>query len=488
MPGLSSTLRLPLLCLLLLGCSCLQAQVKNTSPYPKRPSDKWELGFHAGYASIIGDIDSRPGYGGGISVRKSLGHIFSLRADYTGSFNYGLDYRPRLTTAGTWYVANYRNQMHQGNLDVIVSLRTASHYRKEYRSNVYLFAGYGLLLADVDQDNALAGNQVAPGAINYNRSRSAIKKDLKTLMQGYQTNASVLNGNREAIGRLNNNQLIRHAISLGAGVAFKLNSQLSLGIEQRLSIPFSDDMDGVNAGQSNDLLSYTSLRGGITIGNSPKRTAPLWWLNPNNYLYNDLNAPRHMQFPTVVLPDADGDGVTDLFDREPNTPVGVLVDMNGVAKDSDGDGVPDSKDKDILTPARCFPVTINGIGNCPMPECCRELIGRGFACCFYCHVDTTCHLEGIPPEIIFKQGSASLDSKSQQQLNMIAEKLSASPPCRLGLIAFGSSEKLISRLNRKRLNEIIDFLCNKLGTAEYRLIKDYKKTPGKEQRVIIEQY
>jgi hypothetical protein len=45
-----------------------------------------------------------------------------------------------------------------------------------------------------------------------------------------------------------------------------------------------------------------------------------------------------MKLPPPVLPDADGDGVTDQFDMEPNTPAGVPVDVRGVAKDSDGDG------------------------------------------------------------------------------------------------------------------------------------------------------
>jgi OOP family OmpA-OmpF porin len=49
-----------------------------------------------------------------------------------------------------------------------------------------------------------------------------------------------------------------------------------------------------------------------------------------------------MKLPKVVLPDGDGDGVTDQFDLEPNTPKGCPVDSHGVSKDTDGDGVPDS--------------------------------------------------------------------------------------------------------------------------------------------------
>ncbi|WP_152286323.1 OmpA family protein [Flavicella marina] len=48
-------------------------------------------------------------------------------------------------------------------------------------------------------------------------------------------------------------------------------------------------------------------------------------------------------------PDADGDGVEDKFDKEPDTPPGVKVYANGVSFDSDKDGVPDHMDRCPLT-------------------------------------------------------------------------------------------------------------------------------------------
>ena len=63
-----------------------------------------------------------------------------------------------------------------------------------------------------------------------------------------------------------------------------------------------------------------------------------------------------MKMPKVKLDDADGDGVTDQFDLEPNTPAGAKVDSHGRAIDTDGDGIPDYKDKEILTP--CAPAFI----------------------------------------------------------------------------------------------------------------------------------
>jgi len=64
--------------------------------------------------------------------------------------------------------------------------------------------------------------------------------------------------------------------------------------------------------------------------------------------------------------DADGDGVTDDRDRCPNTPAGDAVDANGCSlpKDADGDGVVDSADRCPNTP-RGTAVDASG---CPIPQ------------------------------------------------------------------------------------------------------------------------
>lgn len=49
-------------------------------------------------------------------------------------------------------------------------------------------------------------------------------------------------------------------------------------------------------------------------------------------------------------PDSDGDGVPNEYDKEPNTPFGVKVYGNGVAMDMDSDGTPDYKDACPLSP------------------------------------------------------------------------------------------------------------------------------------------
>ncbi len=61
----------------------------------------------------------------------------------------------------------------------------------------------------------------------------------------------------------------------------------------------------------------------------------------------------------LSIEDADGDGVSDSFDQEPNTPAKARVYGNGVSIDTDGDSVPDHKD---ACPLQAGEISNNG---CP---------------------------------------------------------------------------------------------------------------------------
>jgi outer membrane protein OmpA-like peptidoglycan-associated protein len=457
----------------------------NQYPFPARPRDQWELGFHGGLSYIYGDVDPVGGFSGGFSLRKAIGHVVSVRADYTGGFNYGLDIKPRTTAPATpnggnpWvaynnrpggYFANYRNAYHQGNLDVIFSLNTLSHYRGNPKFNVYLFGGYSLLAADVDvdarQDNGTLHNFAG---VNTTGSRRDIRRSVKDRIDGnYESNGAVTQGSRKQIGLLGGNILLRHAASLGGGISWRLSKKLSLGIEQRFTFSFDDDMDGVAEGGTSDIFAYTAVRGGITLGNRERRVDPLWWINPYNFVYSELNSPKHMKLPTPILPDADGDGVTDQFDLEPSTPAGAPVDTKGVSKDTDGDGVPDFRDKELLTSQKCFPVNADGVGNCPEPPCCTELrdkIGKGSS-------QGDCGVSSLP-SVAFKAGAVKISKDIETLLKSVAQQLIANPSCKVRVIGYGATSKSAQQLSWDRVNAVIKYLVEKQGISESRFIFSY---------------
>lgn len=462
--------------------------MNNQYPYPSKPRSMWELGVSGGASFILGDIDPRFGYGGGISARKALGHVFSLRAGWNGSLNYGLDYRLRngsTAQPGVWhdvykgkqFVANYKTAVHQLSLDVLASLNSISHYRGNPKTDFYVLAGYSLVSADIDVD-ALKDNGQAydfKNATDYTGKRSDIKSDLKNLLDGnYENNGPSANGGRDNVGRNDNNQLIRHSLNMGAGFAYKLSDKVNIGIEQKFTLPFDDNFDGIKEGRSNDAISATQFRLNFNIGNPSKNVQPLWWLNPNNYVYNEVNAPKHMKMPPVVLPDADGDGVTDQFDMEANTPAGAPVDSHGVSRDSDGDGVPDFRDKEPLTARDCFPVDADGVGKCPEPPCCAELRNRPVA--------PVCAI-GSLPSAQFKTGSLAISSTTQSILNSVAQQLNANPACNVRVTGYyKSSDKRSQQLSWDRVNTVIKYLVEQQGISESRLI--FNLSPGGDPNTV----
>jgi OOP family OmpA-OmpF porin len=435
--------------------------LNNQYPYPAKPRSMWELGFSAGNSMIFGDIKAKADLGGGITLRKALSHTFSYRLGYFGSYNqgYGSGYQQSTDKIP------YQNWTHMGALDFIVSLNPNSHYRGNPKTNVYVFGGYSLVAAKVFQKVASGGTQIDKGygtfyAFNQPNNNSGLFPGIETF------------GGKEVNGRKGWSLL--NAASAGGGIAFKLSRKVNIGLEQRFTAGSYDFLDGYRGGKTNDFYSFTSARLNINLGNSSLRVEPLWWLNGNNFIYNELNRPQHMKIPTPVLPDADGDGVTDQFDMEPNTPAGAPVDVRGVAKDSDGDGVPDYKDKELLTPQKCFPVDADGVGNCPEPACCTELRNR---------IDSglvmggNCGLSNLP-SVQFRAGRATLSKDAMALLESASTQIKGSPNCKvkvIGHMGTGESSKRAQQLSWDRVNTVIRYLVEKQGISEDRLIFSYQE-------------
>lgn len=457
--------------------------LNNQFPYPAKPRNQWELGGGLGTAMLFGDVDPKVGVGGSISLRKAIDHSWSLRGSYTGLMTSGMDYRRRpvagnpafnrapFTTTAGGYVANFKNQAHVLGFDVIYSLNTASYYRGNPKWNWYLLAGYSLVVAQSTTDVPnTPGNPYA--GINFGQKKSDIRDAVKALPSNTVLAPISASARRSPIDVNNSNWISRHALNLGAGVAYKISNKWNIALEQKFINPFEDEMDGINAGRSTDIYSFTNARVNINIGNTAKKVQPLWWINPNNFVYSELNSPKHMKLPKQVLPDADNDGVTDQFDLEPNTPQGAPVDSHGRAKDTDGDGVLDYKDKEPLTPMSCFPVDANGVGKCPEPACCKEI--KDMMANWKPATEAAkpeCNIGNLP-SIPFK-GNAKLSKDAQAALATVAAKINANPNCKVKVIGYGSASKAAQQQSWERVNAVIKYLVEKQGIAESRLIFTY---------------
>jgi len=436
--------------------------LNNQYPYPAQPRSQWELGFSAGPSVIVSDIKGKVDLGGGISVRKAFSHTFSLRAGYFGSYNQGYPsgYQESIGRRA------FQNWTHMGGLDLIASLNPNSHYRGNPKTNIYVLGGLNLIATKV-----YFRNPGAPGATHIDNAYEVFY-GLGNANVRSGTIGTV--GNFEAAENGRKGWTLLGGASAGGGIAFKLNNKVNIALEQRFTFVPWDYLDGIKAGSANDVYSYSSARLNINLGSPAKRVQPLWWLNGNNFIYNELNRPQHMKIPTPVLPDADGDGVTDQFDMEPNTPAGAPVDVRGVAKDSDGDGVPDYKDKELLTQQKCFPVDADGVGNCPEPACCTELRNRidsGLVAGGNCGLSTL-------PSITFTAGRASLTKNTTPLLESAAAQIKAAPNCRVRVVGHGASDKRAQQLSWDRVNAVIRYLVEKQGISEDRFIFSYGEGEG----------
>jgi outer membrane protein OmpA-like peptidoglycan-associated protein len=175
-----------------------------------------------------------------------------------------------------------------------------------------------------------------------------------------------------------------------------------------------------------------------------------------------------MKMPKVVLDDADGDGVADQFDMEPNTPAGAPVDTHGVSKDTDGDGVPDYKDKQLITPTDCQPVDANGVGKCPEPPCCKNMVVPA---------PVTCNMGNIP-SVSFAKASSTLSKEAQSLLASTADRLKNNPACKVFITGYAEASKASQQLSWDRVNAIMTYLTEKQGIAADRLINKYGQADG----------
>jgi len=485
--------------------------LNNAYPFPAKPRNQWEIGVKGGISSVSGDVRSVfPTGGFGVHVRKALGYIFSLRAEYTWNRARGLNwsssqgytknsawissgYNP--TTDKVFY--NYKTTIQDLSIQGVVTLNNVRFHKAKTGFNLYAFGGIGGSIYDtwVNAKNGATPytalfNSTATGTYS---NRKDVKKALKAGMdKSYETHAETDPLQPKLFGKS-----FKPSFQLGVGMAFKLSNKFNLAIEERFTAVKTDLLDGQQwqentylpsggtplgtnvPAQTRDFDSYNFFSIGLNYNIGKKAVEPLWWANPLDYAYNEINAPRHMKLPKPVLDDADGDGVTDQFDHEPNTPAGAPVDTHGVSRDTDGDGVPDIKDKELITPTQCQPVDADGVGKCPPPACCTELAAKMDSMMVK---KAGCGI-GDLPSVSFTGRSVSLSKDAQAVLAGVAAKMRDNAACKVAVYGYGESSKAAQQLSWDRVNAVIKYLVEKEGISEDRFIFKYGQGEGDSNTV-----
>jgi opacity protein-like surface antigen len=463
--------------------------LNNTYNFPAKPRNQIEIGLSLGNIAVTGDVNSRmPRLAGALHVRKALGYIFSLRLQYLNGSPKGMSYQP---SAGyinnpAWRTAysnfqpvfyNYKTHLQDLGLQGLFSLNNIRFHKQKSKVSMYAGAGVGASWYNV-KVNALNGNTpyttlfnsiAAAGDITWSNRRNIYKR-LKDGMDNTYETVGETEDNRSA--KLGKNSL-KPSLTVIFGVSYKLSNRVNIALEDRHTFVKTDLLDGQRWQEhpisdpaltpQNDSYNYLSL--GINFNLGAKSVEPLWWLNPLDYAYSEINNPKHMKLPKPILDDADGDGVTDQLDREPNTPAGCPVDSHGVTRDTDGDGVPDCKDKQLITPTECQPVDADGVGKCPDPACCTAISGMLAA------KDSALNACASDyPSLSVKGTGLSGDTKAL--LANVATKLKDKPNCTITITAYPGASKKQQSLADKKLNVVKNYLVEKLGISADRVSVD----------------
>ena len=475
----------------------------NNYSFPAKPRNMWEIGVGAGIPTVSGDVQSvLPTFGFEGHIRKSLGYLFSLRLQYfygnakglswLASENFGKNtaweryYAPvrSRTTGDVTYSRridgatsptkdivfyNYKTQIQDLSLQGLVSFHNIRFHKAKTNIQLYGGAGIGASLYDtkVNAYNESTGNNYATEFrevfTNYQhniyKSRKDVVKALKDRMDDtYETQAQRqgANGNRRA--QLGGKTLMPTGTVI-VGAAVRLSKRINLALENRHTFIKDDLLDGQmwqewaygDAVHTRDFDSYNFFSLGLNFNLGANSVEPLYWLNPLDYVYNELNNPRHMKIPQPEFMDSDGDGVVDQLDKEPNTPAGCPVDTHGVSLDTDGDGVPDCLDKQKITPTECQPVDADGVGKCP---CC----GEG---------DSTKACPTDYPSITFR--ATNLDNNARTMLQSVANRLKDNPNCTVTITGYPDASKASQALCNRRVEQIKNYLVETLGITADRI-------------------
>jgi OmpA-OmpF porin, OOP family len=411
-----------------------------------------------------------------VSLRKAWGYVISTRLQYIHGAAHGYNWQqsqayynqnrnpyqvirglsnpgPANPTAITYA---YKTQVRELTLQMLASLNNIKFHRARNKMSVYGMFGFGGLLYAVTNDIKDANDNeylwskfkdTSTNIINpansplwsnaYRTTRVSIEKVIVSELDGKFETAAERAYNR---GYFNNKYTFRPVATVGMGIQFRLGKRVSLGIEEKVTFTNDDLIEGQqwqepNEGQTGsgttslvqsdmtrdyDNINYLSVNLGINLGN--KSVAPLWWLNPMDFAYNELTAPRRLKVGaqgSECDKDDDGDGVSNCFDKCPDTPLGVAVDTKGCCLDTDGDGVCDYKDKQLITPTECQPVDADGIGKCPDIDC-SKCGGIKKEVCGGMHDGS----------IAFAPNNTKLSGAAMSELSSLAAQMKANPTCK----------------------------------------------------------
>ena len=447
----------------------------------------WAVGFGFGFAQFDGDVrqyDHYPSYqkngnlfelksAVSLSLNKQINSFYSITAELLSGRFAGL--RRSNEYLGHTIYDPYQN--YEGNGDKFAaSFKEADLTVNIDMSNVMAYFFNPKKVGKLSFDAKLG-----IGYNIYNSVRRNLLSDTYVYSFGYKDEGANSPGSDYGTEKKGLFSAPSETVYIyGLQAKYKLNGRLNLLLDYTIRNGKTDKWDAsiMNTQNIRDRFKFLSVGIAYRIGNHDYKNE---WESPIDGLKEDVTT----LFVKIegFTDDADNDGVSDAFDKSPNTPLGVAVDGSGIALDVDMDNVPDYRDADPFS-NRDAQVDANGVeldddkdgvpnskdleSNTPLGVMVNQ---------FGINISNTTYINAggmiYFPSIYFNSGSAIVVSSNENRIATMALMLNNNPDINLNVIGHTDNvgtPKFNKKLGLKRANAVINYLVLNYNIEKDRLI------------------
>ncbi|WP_312352513.1 OmpA family protein [Sphingobacterium siyangense] len=280
------------------------------------------IGGSNAFGQKVGYFQNKVGEYYGLTVRKQFSHLFGLELEANRgkikTYNHDLSGPKAENSLGATSAKTDVNWA--ASLNGVFQLGTIDFLRRENAVNFYAKVGLGVLANNPIQ----YANNDFTGSEAYNNKGKWGEE---------------IFGDREKTGDRDNK--LTAFVPVGVGAKFKLSEVVALNLGYTMN--FTDDNLLYGPARTDYKGKFSTVMAGLefTLGSKDKQN--LTFANPVATLYDELKDPSlrnevealKQRVSTLegtvntLSADADGDGVSDKFDKCPGTPAGTPVDGSG---------------------------------------------------------------------------------------------------------------------------------------------------------------
>jgi outer membrane protein OmpA-like peptidoglycan-associated protein len=417
-------------------------------------------------------------YGFGANITKMMGGVFGLQARYTygkvqGFSNYESEFTEDYQfweLVGVDKPFYFSTNFHAPSLNLYINFsnmfiglnrkiraNTKEEALKERRVSAYGRAGVGAIWFDSELHDVATGVKV---------------------------------GNQ--FGRGFSGEAVEVAFPFALGVKFKVTKLIDINLEGEFTFIHDDKLDAlivedvtkddylldINDIPSNRVRNslggrydkYLFVNAGVQFkfGTLKAQDEHIEWVNPLEAYMDDNDAKvQYLLDNMYEVKDADGDGVIDELDEEPNTPAEATVDTKGRTLDSDGDGFADYEDPE---PFSSPGLEVDADGKNVYPETWTPAEIKNY-------VTTTINDNRTAgwtlSMVFFDLDRANIKSEMIPELYHVATVMKKFPDLKVNVNGYTDvryTDDYNDKLSEKRTQAAIDFIVQRWGISADRFI------------------